>query len=1042
MAGDWGASHNTIKIGCFYDGIEVSSDGSKARITDPRVEISRGDNIIDTTNKLTVSGGAVTDDSWSNLSLSGSGTKRIKTVSATWCTLNYGATSTHDFTASLSGVDYAGQTLSNTYTVTYPARTFALPAGITGWAITRNSDTSFAMSWVISPTTAAPITNVVVERSEDGVTYAVVATLGAVTSWTDSGTVANKRYYWRIKTTNSAGASAYVTSGQYGTSPTAPTALTNTYVSDTQVNIAWTNNSAVITNNILERADRTGAWIGIATLPATTNSYQDYSIALDNRYTYRVRAVNLGIYSGYASAATTIATTPKAPTNAVAAKNAANITITWTNNATAAGNVEIWHAANGVWDGAALSTTIPPTTATYTHTAVNTAQTHQYRVRAKSSPSNVVYSDYATTGVVTLLNPPNAPTVSLNRSVVDIALSSFVVSWVHNPTDATVQTAADVRWSKLGLNTWTTLSSTTETTRPLSSAVLANGNTYEIQVRTKGGHATYSAWSASQIVKTSAIPTVTVLGPLGTIDTNKATIEWTYFDASGTTQSAWEVVFNGTKYNGNGAATSVEIPETLTDMSTYIFTVQVWDGDGQASVVSGSNTFDTDFPEPPQPVLTGDFNSELGQVELSLNIPALGGEIDASYAQVYRQNGSDWKLIADNLQMPEYADTTVITTNAFPNPRLAEDGPSSMVGGRITAWNGLSMSLWSHPDYSFEDAVQRGVVANAAGSQTDAGVYFYIKTDAATPTNIGVDVVAGTTITVSSHVYNYMANITGVKSRIRMRFHNGSAWVGAAVSGSDTTAINDDWVRASVTGVVPVGATKVIFEVINPGAKTYAINDEIWTCLVMVQTGALTDYFDGSFTDGTDNVRWLADINNSSSIVFSSVPNEYITTIDYIPSLNEDVLYKAVTWTDVPTSRESNLIAINTEGSPWVFINGGEGFTQQARIKGNPAVETQLGREKVLHTFAGRTKPVEFIGGARTKVYSLSGDVDAFGMHEDKGSWTAFETIADLPAPLVYRDPMGRKAFVSIGDVSIKHDAKSELASIDCTLTEVDYDES
>ena len=129
-----------------------------------------------------------------------------------------------------------------------------------------------------------------------------------------------------------------------------------------------------------------------------------------------------------------------------------------------------------------------------------------------------------------------------------------------------------------------------------------------------------------------------------------------------------------------------------------------------------------------------------------------------------------------------------------------------------------------------------------------------------------------------------------------------------------------------------------------------------------------------------------------------------------------------------------------TGSAQWVFVNGGDGFSTRARIKGNPAIEMTTGRPKVLHTFAGRTKPLEFIGKARSKVFKLNGDVAAFSDREaELSDWASFEDVADLPAPLCYRDPMGRRVFVSIGDdVSIGHDAKSKLAAVSCTLTEVD----
>ena len=818
MAGDWGASHNGVKIGCFYDAIELSSDGSKARITDPRVEIYRSVNISDSTNKLSVSGGAITDDSWSNLNVGGSGTERIKTVSATWCTLTYGATSTHDFSASLSGVDYAGSTLSNTYTVTYPARAYAAPAAPSGISVVRVSDTSFNVAWVNNSTASAPYTNVYVERSSNaGASYTVVATLGAVTSWSDAGTVANNRYIYRVRAGNVSGYSGYVTSGSYGTTPTVPSGVSASYVSDSQINVAWTNNTTVASYVYLYRWDNVGnAWNQIATLASTTVAYQDLTTIADRRYCYAVAAVNLGVLSG-STWSGYVNTTPAAPINAVASKSGTSITVTWTNKATYSTLVEVWHAANGVWDGAAIAS-LAGTATSYTHSSVNTAQTHQYRVRAVNTRN----SDYATTGVVQLLTAPLAPTIVASKLVYDAALEQVAITWVHNSVDSTIQTAAEARISILGANTWTTYTKTTETTHTFTTPT--NGHSYELQVRTKGGYASFGAWSASQIVTASATPSVTINSPVGTVLSLTAVLAlgWTFYDPESTSQAAWVATLSKAgqeleELTGSSEKTCT-FKTALANDTSYVVTVQAQDGSGLWSAPA-SRTYTTDFVDPPTGTLTIAFEPEYGRSTMDIVTPAPAiGQADPIYAQVFR----DGVLIADNL-----------------NP-------------------------------------------------------------------------------VSS-------------------------------------------------------------------------------------------------------------------------------TIDYVPAINTNVVYTVVVWSAIPTSSISEDYVVST-ATPWVFINGGNGFAQVARLLGNPSVEESVQREKVLHQFAGRTKPVEFLGSSRSRTYKLSGNVEGINNGSELGEWTAFEDIADLPAPLVYRDPMGRRSFVSIGEVSISHDAKTtgdkgNLASVSATLTEIDYAE-
>lgn len=120
MAGAWGSAKNRIQVGFFYDSIEMNTAGTQARIKGGKIRIRRGVNINDSTNSLSWSGGAISDGSDSNLNLNGSGDKTIKTVTGSWKTLSSTTKLTATASVSLSGVNYAGGTLSVSVTVTYP----------------------------------------------------------------------------------------------------------------------------------------------------------------------------------------------------------------------------------------------------------------------------------------------------------------------------------------------------------------------------------------------------------------------------------------------------------------------------------------------------------------------------------------------------------------------------------------------------------------------------------------------------------------------------------------------------------------------------------------------------------------------------------------------------------------------------------------------------------------------------------------------------------------------------------------------------------
>ncbi|MBW6467337.1 MAG: fibronectin type III domain-containing protein, partial [Brevefilum sp.] len=92
----------------------------------------------------------------------------------------------------------------------------------------------------------------------------------------------------------------------------APTGLSATAVSTTQIDLAWTDNAADESAYRVERSlTGTGGWTQIADLPADSTAVSNTSLTPGTTYFYRVRAYRAadGAYSAYSDTAS--ATTPK-----------------------------------------------------------------------------------------------------------------------------------------------------------------------------------------------------------------------------------------------------------------------------------------------------------------------------------------------------------------------------------------------------------------------------------------------------------------------------------------------------------------------------------------------------------------------------------------------------------------------------------------------------------------------------------------------------------------------------------------------------------
>lgn len=135
------------------------------------------------------------------------------------------------------------------------------------------------------------------------------------TSYSATGLSASTTYYFRVRAANAVGNSSYSNTANATTNsipPAAPTNLTATAVSTSQINLSWTDNANNETAYKVERAGAAaGPWTEIASnLSANTTTYSATGLSAATTYYFRVRAANTAGNSAYAN-------TANATTNAV-----------------------------------------------------------------------------------------------------------------------------------------------------------------------------------------------------------------------------------------------------------------------------------------------------------------------------------------------------------------------------------------------------------------------------------------------------------------------------------------------------------------------------------------------------------------------------------------------------------------------------------------------------------------------------------------------------------------------------------------------------
>jgi fibronectin type 3 domain-containing protein len=153
-----------------------------------------------------------------------------------------------------------------------------------------------------------------VERAVGGGGFALLATLGAnATSHTDTTVAAGTSYGYRVRAVNAAGNSSYSNTVNVGTPPSglpsAPTGLTATAVSRSQIDLKWTDTSGNESGFRIERSSNGSGFTQIALTGPNATTYSSTGLTKNRNYSYRVRATNAAGDSAYSNTAT--AKTPK-----------------------------------------------------------------------------------------------------------------------------------------------------------------------------------------------------------------------------------------------------------------------------------------------------------------------------------------------------------------------------------------------------------------------------------------------------------------------------------------------------------------------------------------------------------------------------------------------------------------------------------------------------------------------------------------------------------------------------------------------------------
>ena len=262
----------------------------------------------------------------------------------------------------------------------------------------------------------------IIARSTDGTTFSEYDDVdGSTTTYQDTGASDGTTYYYEVYAANAVGNSANTSSASASTPLAPPTDLTAGAVSDTEIDLSWSNVSTAASGISISRSTDNVNFGPPVTLAATATTYTDDDASPGTTYYYQVMATQGSATS--TAAAANAQTMPANLTTLTATANApgttSSVSLSWTPVTGAAGYEIDRQDSSGNWQE---YDAVESGTATgYTDTGVQDGTAYTYRVLPYNDSGTSDDSSAPTASATTpLIAPANVTAVALSSTSVEI----------------------------------------------------------------------------------------------------------------------------------------------------------------------------------------------------------------------------------------------------------------------------------------------------------------------------------------------------------------------------------------------------------------------------------------------------------------------------------------------------------------------------------------------------------------------------------------------------------------------------------------------
>jgi len=305
------------------------------------------------------------------------------------------------------------------------------PAAPTNLVVSVVSQSTLLLSWNDN---SSDETAFKIERSSDGSAYITVATVNPnTTGFTNNGLAANTTYWFRVKATNAGGDSMPSNVDSEATLPNvppAPSGLSVSVVSQTELQLSWTDTSSDESGFKIESSTDGSSFTAAGATGADVQTFTAGSLTANTRYYFRVKATNAGGDSAPSNVASaiTLPNPPTAPTSpAVVVVSSTSLQVTWVD----ASNNETSFTIERSLDGSVFTAagTVSANVTSFTNSGLTPMTLYYFRVAA----TNAGGSSFS--GTVTGTTPPVPPAAPANLTATAVSSSSIQLGWSDTSTE-------------------------------------------------------------------------------------------------------------------------------------------------------------------------------------------------------------------------------------------------------------------------------------------------------------------------------------------------------------------------------------------------------------------------------------------------------------------------------------------------------------------------------------------------------------------------------------------------------------------------------